>query len=91
MILYVVASSLMGSGPGADGADLANMLEGYAKPQALPMLLAPVITIVLCLKGRSLIEALWFGVLGGIVIGLGSGSLTVADLYLSLIHISSVG
>ncbi len=81
MILYVVASSLMGSGPGADGADLANMLEGYAKPQALPMLLAPVITIVLCLKGRSLIEALWFGVLGGIVIGLGSGSLTVADLY----------
>jgi Na+/H+ antiporter NhaC len=45
------------------------------------MVLAPIITIYLCLRRRPLIQAIWYGIIGGIIIGLLTRTLAVTDLY----------
>lgn len=81
IVLYSVLGFIMGPGNYATaGMDMNKLLADYAKPNALPMLLAPAITIYLCLRGRSLIQAIWFGIFGGIIIGLATRVLVISDL-----------
>src|SRR5690606_35305806 len=81
IVLYAVVGSLLGSGGAALSASLEGMMGEYARPQALPMLLAPALTVFLCLRGRSLIHAIWYGILAAIVIGLVTGTLAWQDMY----------
>ena len=76
-----ILGPILGSGSFPVAKDLSVPVAEYARPQALVMLLAPALTISLCIRGRSLIHAIWYGILSGIAIGLFSGSLTIADLY----------
>jgi Na+/H+ antiporter NhaC len=43
--------------------------------------LAPALTIGLCIKGRSLIHALWYGIFSAAIIGLVTGTLSFTGLY----------
>ena len=81
VILYSILGPILGSGSFPAAGDFSVTVAEYARPQGLLMLLAPALTIFLCIRGRSLIHAIWYGILSGIAIGLLSGSLTMADLY----------
>lgn len=81
VVLYLVAGSMLGSGGYEVAGALAIPAEDFAQPGALWMLLAPAVTIGLCVTGRSLIHALWYGIFGAILIGLSTGTLSVAQLY----------
>ena len=81
VLLYAVVGPVVGPGAFHTAGDMTLPLEKYARPQALAMLLAPALTIFLCLRGRHLIHAIWYGILSAVATGLLSGSLTVADLY----------
>ncbi len=81
VLLYSVLGPLLGRGEFVVGGGLSMAAEEYAQPRALAMLLAPALTIYLCVKGRSLIHAIWYGILSGMLIGLVTGSLTVSELY----------
>lgn len=80
-VLYIIANFVMGQGTYSTNASLAITASEYAKPYALLMLLAPATTVYLCMKGRSLMHAIWYGIIAGIVIGLLTGSLTLQQLY----------
>ena len=87
VLLYSILGPVLGSGDFPKREDLSVPFEEYARPAALIMLLAPGLTIWLCIRGRSLIHAIWYGILSAIVIGLFTGNLTVGDLY----HIRAPG
>jgi len=82
IILYVISGFLLRSGESYSSSSkiLADLVR-VARPESLPMLLAPALTIILCLRGRPLIQAIWYGILGGIIIGLATGTLSGSDLY----------
>ncbi|HWR28477.1 MAG TPA: hypothetical protein VN631_01480, partial [Negativicutes bacterium] len=61
--------------------ELATTVKQYAKPATLPMLLAPTLTIVLCILGRSLVHSIWYGILAAVFIGIATGSVSMTDLY----------
>lgn len=90
IILYIITGFIIGSGVVQAGSKMLQTVEEYAKPQAFLMLLAPAITIYLCLRGRSLIHAIWFGILAGILIGLLTRTLAGSDLY-SIVPPQEVG
>lgn len=81
VVLYVIVGILLGNHSYQLYNESLHTIEEYARPEALPMLLAPAVTIFLCLRGRSLIHAIWYGILSGIIIGLVTGVLTGSDLY----------
>ncbi len=81
VLLYVVAGAALGPGDYEIGAGLAAPAAENPRPEALWMLLAPAATIFLCLRGRALIHALWCGIFMAIVVGLGTGTLTLSALY----------
>lgn len=83
VVLYLVVGLVMAGGPttGMDMAGAGATGGGSANPAALLMLLAPLLTIVLCLKKRPLIQALWAGIFTAIPIGLLLGTFTPAQLY----------
>lgn len=58
------------------GADVAR-----GDPAGWPMLLVAAVVIGLCLAGRHLLEALWWGLAAGAAVGLATGLLSVADLF----------
>lgn len=79
-ILYAIAGSLVGTNePTAEPPNLD--IGANTRPEALWMLLAPAATIYLCLRGKSLIHAIWYGILAAILIGLTTRTLTVSGLY----------
>ena len=79
--LYAVAGSLLGAGNFETGEQLAIPIAEYARPEALSMLLAPALTIILCVRGRALIQAIWYGIFSAIALGLVTGALTLSDVY----------
>ena len=79
--LYLLAGLFL-KPDAAYSSDLsAQSAEAYARPDAMLMLLAPLLTIYLCLRGRSLIQAIWYGIALGMGVGLTTGNLTAQDLY----------
>ena len=81
LALYAIAGAGLGSGNYQISGALAAPAGEFAQPKALWMLLAPAMTIVLCVRGRSLIHALWYGIFGAILMGLTTGTLSLAALY----------
>ncbi len=81
IVLYAVAGSLLGPGSFELGEQLALPTAEYARPEALSMLLAPALTIYLCVRGRPLIQAIWSGIFSAIALGLVTGTLTLTDVY----------
>ncbi len=81
LVLYAIAGVGLGSSDYEIVGDLAIPTGDFAQPKALWMLLAPAMTIGLCVRGRSLIHALWYGIFSAIVIGLVTGALTMTGLY----------
>lgn len=82
IVLYVIFNSFMGNAEVIESAAMAATVESYGSNLAsLAMLLAPAVTVFLCLRGKHLLQALWSGILVGIVVGLATGSLSVSDLY----------
>ena len=81
IILYVIFGSILGDAATPAQQEAMKTAGDYSGPEALPVLLAPVITIYLCLRKRPLIQAIWFGILGGVAMGLLTGTLKVSDLY----------
>jgi Na+/H+ antiporter NhaC len=79
--LYAVAGSLLGGGELEMGEQLAVPIEEYARPEALWMLLAPALTIYLCVRGRALIQAIWYGIFSAVALGLATGTLTLSGVY----------
>jgi len=79
--LYTAAGSLLGEGPFEMGEELAVPIEDYARPEALWMLLAPALTIYLCVRGRALIQAIWYGIFSAVALGLATGTLTLSGVY----------
>lgn len=45
------------------------------------MLLAPALTIYLCVRGRALIQAIWYGIFSAVALGLATGTLTLSGVY----------
>ena len=81
IILYTLAGSLLGAGSFEMGEQLALPVADYARPEALSMLLAPALTITLCVRGRALIHAIWYGIFSAVALGLATGTLTLPDVY----------
>lgn len=80
--LYIIFNSFIGNAEVVNSAEMAATVESYGSNLAsITMLLAPALTVFLCLRGKHLLHALWAGILAGIVVGLVSGSLSVTDLY----------
>lgn len=81
VVLFAVAGWLLGGveGQAHDGAAMGLGADG--RPVALWMLAAPVVTIALCLRGRPLIQAIWYGIFAAGAIGLVTGVLVPRDLY----------
>lgn len=81
IIAYISANSILS--PEAVSTTLdADILNKYGENLiSILMLLAPITTVYLCLKGKSLLHALWYGILAGCIIGLCTGSLSFSDLY----------
>jgi len=82
IVLYAVAGSLLGAGSFGTDEQLAIPIAEYARPEALWMLLAPALTIILCVRGRALIQAIWYGIFSAIALGLVTGAFTLSDVYL---------
>ena len=76
-LLYFVAALIMKTTGDSGTGEFRS--QGSLTP--LWMLLAPALTVVLCLRGRSLIEALWAGIFLAIVVGLGTGTLALQEIY----------
>lgn len=74
-LLGLVAYFLFGRGE-ATGAPQ----DAYAYLRALPMLGAPILVLSLLLRKRHLLEGLLIGVMAAVVLGLGFGLLTPAEL-----------
>jgi Na+/H+ antiporter NhaC len=79
--LYLVAGAALGTGTFERAGEMSVDVDTYANPAAFLMLLAPTLTVILCLRGRSLIQGIWYGILAGTAIGLATGSLTIGSLY----------
>jgi Na+/H+ antiporter NhaC len=76
--LYAVSASLLSS-----SAEPVGKI-GEADPNALlslSMLFAPALTVVLCIRGRPLIEAIWAGIFAALGIGLLTGLFDFHDIY----------
>jgi len=81
ILLYVVFNNLLGPGSYRATGELATTVRQYAKTQSLPMLLAPALTIVLCVMRRSLVHSIWYGILAAIFIAVVTHSISMKDLY----------
>ena len=81
LVLYAIAGVGLGDGGYSISGALAMPVDEFARPKALWMLLAPAMMIGLCIRGRSLIHALWYGIFSAIVIGLLTGTLSLLELY----------
>jgi Na+/H+ antiporter NhaC len=78
ILLYVAVGSVLQSG---SAAGPEAVIAGGDSLASLWMLLAPALTVVLCLRGRSLIEALWAGIFLAIMLGLVTGTLAPHQIY----------
>jgi len=76
---YIVAAGLL-EAPRA-GLALQATPPPRSSVTALWMLLAPALTVVLCIRGRPLLEGVWAGMFLAITIGLITGSLSINGLY----------
>jgi Na+/H+ antiporter NhaC len=81
IILFLIFGSILSDTVFHAESKMLGAVDEYAKPEALVMVLAPIITIYLCLRRRPLIQAIWYGIIGGIIIGLLTRTLAVTDLY----------
>ncbi|MGF1679792.1 Na+/H+ antiporter NhaC family protein [Photobacterium minamisatsumaniensis] len=69
-------------GGSGEAAQVASHVDLDAlEPSNLVMLLAVVAVVVTALKGRHLIEALSYGILTAIVVGVGLGKFGISDLF----------
>jgi Na+/H+ antiporter NhaC len=78
ILLYVAVGSFLE--PSSATGTEAVIVGGHSLA-SLWMLLAPALTVVLCLRGQSLIEALWAGIFLAIVLGLVTGTLAPHQIY----------
>jgi Na+/H+ antiporter NhaC len=84
LLAYLVLGA--GSSPTSAGGAALGATSGagppasLGSPQALPMIVVPVFVVGLLLRRRHLVEALLFGILGAIVVGLAFGLLRPVDL-----------
>lgn len=76
--LYLVAGSALQNEAAVAGQAVAETDAAYLP---LAMLLAPALTVGLCLRRAPLIAALWAGIAGAVAIGLGTGVLTPSAIY----------
>lgn len=91
IVLYIIFNSFMGNKAAIDSAEMAATVESYGSNLAsIAMVIAPAVTVFLCLRGKHLLHALWAGILTGMVIGMVTGSLTFSDLY-SIVAPKQVG
>ena len=74
LILY----ALLGSRGAA--ADLSAMEEAGVNPAALLFLAVPIVVVVFCLLQRHLLEALSYGIVTGIILGLVTQMITFGDI-----------
>jgi Na+/H+ antiporter NhaC len=81
LLLYAIAGAALGRGDYPFSGALSVPAADFAQPKALWMLLAPAITIGLCVRGRSLIHALWYGIFSATLVGLVTGTLSLTELY----------
>ncbi|TKJ35843.1 hypothetical protein CEE39_00500 [bacterium (candidate division B38) B3_B38] len=75
LILYIIF------GQGSTAIQEVDAIAQTASPRGLPMLLVPVLIVILCLKGRHLLEALFWGMLTGCLTGILFGLITFKDLF----------
>jgi len=75
LILYIIF------GKGSTTIQEVDVIGQTASPRGLPMLLVPVLIVILCLKGRHLLEALLWGMLTGSLTGILFGLITFKDLF----------
>ncbi|MFC2075510.1 Na+/H+ antiporter NhaC family protein [candidate division KSB1 bacterium] len=77
--LAAVLYFITGSGDASQGG--GDLLGDFADPRGLPMVIVPIVIIWLCVRRRHLIEALFWGIIVGIVAGLLLGLISFHDLY----------
>ncbi len=58
-----------------------NIIKDFSNNAGLPMIIVPVVIIVLCIKKRHLLEALFWGIIAGIVTGLVFKLITFEKLF----------
>ena len=75
LILYIIF------GKGSTPIQEVDAIAQTASPRGLPMLLVPVLIVILCLKGRHLLEALLWGMLAGSLTGILFRLITFKDLF----------
>jgi Na+/H+ antiporter NhaC len=74
-VLYFIA----GAGEAAQGG--GDVLGDFADPRGLPMAIVPIVIIWLCVRKRHLIEALFWGIIVGLIASLVFGLVSFHDLY----------
>ena len=74
LILYLALGSR------GEAADLSAVQSAAVRPTALLFLLVPVVVVVFCLLQRHLLEALSYGIVTGVLLGLVTGTITFSDI-----------
>jgi Na+/H+ antiporter NhaC len=89
LVLYMILGG--SSAPAASGPGVASITAGGG-PQALPMLLAPIVVVALLIRKRHLLEGLLTGILVAVLLGLALGLLEPSQiLHLDLDNFTARG
>jgi len=75
VILYFI------TGQGSQSVSQKNIINEFSNKAGLPMITVPVVIIFLCIRKRHLLEALFWGIIVGIVTGLVFDLISVHELF----------
>ena len=81
IVLYVIAGFLLDTSDTTSAMQSLHDAPDSQSLRSLWILGAPALTVMMCIRGNSLIEAIWAGIFSAIVIGLVSGTLDLQQIY----------